>query len=226
LHISEVEILEEEEDAAIHWNINIAKKRVLYLSIQKVDLVHESLSSHKVWKVQGQQQTRLHNLALQRKKNRWVHFKVYFEISYVLLRARQHHLLSLLLLPIASGNATETQDADFCRMLCPDFVQICYILIYTICWKLMKPSVVSHLWQLIMAIPNEEGDKPDTLWATLVKVMSATQAHVVEVCLSLILWILCGYSNCKRQNDEGSKCVTRSQMDYIGKWLQVLFLKN
>jgi hypothetical protein len=65
-----VEILEEEEDAAIHWNINIAKKRVLYLSIQKVDLVHESLSSHKVWKVQGQQQTRLHNLALQRKKNR------------------------------------------------------------------------------------------------------------------------------------------------------------
>jgi hypothetical protein len=43
-----VEILEEEEDAAIRWNINIAKKRVPYLSIQKVDLVRESLSSHKV----------------------------------------------------------------------------------------------------------------------------------------------------------------------------------
>jgi hypothetical protein len=43
-----VEILEEEEDAAIHWNINIAKKRVPYLSIQKVDLVREFLSSHKV----------------------------------------------------------------------------------------------------------------------------------------------------------------------------------
>jgi hypothetical protein len=87
---------------------------------------------------------------------------VYFEISYVLLSARQHHLLSLLL-PIASGNATETKDADFCRMLCPDFAQICYIPIYTICQKLMKLLVVSHLWQLIMASPNEEGNNPKTL---------------------------------------------------------------
>jgi hypothetical protein len=29
-----------------------------------------------------------------------------------------------------------------------------------------------------------------------------------------------------KANEEGSKCVTRSQMDYFGKWLQVLFLKS
>jgi hypothetical protein len=74
---------------------------------------------------------------------------VYFEISYVVLSARQHHLLNLLL-PIASGNATETPDADFYRMLCPGFVQICYILIYTICQKPTKPLVVSHLWPFLM----------------------------------------------------------------------------
>jgi len=145
--------------------------------------------------------------------------KVYFEISYVLLSARQHHLLSLLL-PIASGNATETKDADFCRMLCPDFAQICYIPIYTICQKLMKLLVVSHLWQLIMASPNEEGDSPNTLYATLVRLCLQ---------LKLMLWrFVCDFVGIAttKANDEGSKCVTRSQMHYFAKWLQVLLLKS
>ncbi len=122
---------------------------------------------------------------------------MYFEISYVLLSARQHHLLSLLL-PIASENATETQDADFCRMLCPDFGQICYILIYTICWKLMKPSVVSLLWQLVLAIPIEEGDSLTLCEQALIRLYLQLKLTLWRFCLQF-----CGYSNCKGKMMKG-----------------------